>query len=629
MASIPGFQTNITGASGSQGLLSPKSGWRGYVFPRGGYAAQDSTGTRITFDSASVASRFAALNWVQVGLSTANIRQVSAVGGNSIAVNTAVTVSENQRIYLIGNTEPTVSGGSATYTTPNTLVRQRDDDTADLYTNSMITTNADGLIQGFAATGLYDVIVQDGNQANQGSLIDLIVGVPDGISVSDWAHFGSTVTLHANAGITGSLVIGGSLTVHGAIGVTGWATFGSTVTINAALGVTGTAIFGGSLSATNIGQVRYAERFSGTNLGAKVTAALADLPSSGGIVDARGLVGGETISSTLTIAAGQTVLLGYARINCSAKTTVRERGALIGSGNGTSDNTGTKLVAANSLNDDVVLCQNSAGAGDWWHGGQVENLSINGNSANQTSGSGIRVNRPGEVSIIRNISIVGCKDDGFVAVTNGANGCGFENLSVFTSGRYGFNFSNFSGVGFIKNLSGDNNTSGLLRVNGNNCMVTVAGFKAETTITGAHDPCVLIDSVGNQPTITIINGSAKGVGVALASFCSITTADARLQLIGCEITGYTNWISDGVNGVTITNSGFTKATPILYGFESSMLYVPRGIIHSSDRIQMEERSDPSAPTSNRVLIYARDTGGKTELVARFPTGAIQQIAIEP
>jgi hypothetical protein len=176
-----------------------------------------------------VASRFAANNWLQRGLATADIRQVSAVGGNSISISgAALTVTANDRIFLIGNTEPTVTGGSATYTTPNTLVRQRDDDAADLYTNSMITTNSDGLVQGFCQPGLYDVIVQDGNQANQGYISELTVG----ISTDYAATFGVTVT------------------IHGALGVTGWATFGSTVTMNAALGVTGTATFGSTVTAS-------------------------------------------------------------------------------------------------------------------------------------------------------------------------------------------------------------------------------------------------------------------------------------------------------------------------------------------------------------------------------------------
>jgi hypothetical protein len=46
--------------------------------------------------------------------------------------------------------------------------------------------------------------------------------------------------------------------------------------------------------------------------------------------------------------------------------------------------------------------------------------------------------------------------------------------------------------------------------------------------------------------------------------------------------------------------------------------------------EMTEISDPSAPSANKVRLYCRDNGsGKTQLVARFPTGAVQQVAIEP
>lgn len=250
MSSLPGCRFDITGASGSQGLLTPKSGWRAIVFPRGGYAAADSTGVNITMDSNDAANRFAANNWVQVGLSTANIRQVTLVGAGTVRVNSAVTVSENDRIYLIGNTQPTVSGGSATYITPNTLIRQRDDDAADLYSNSMVTSNADGLVQFFGGPAYFDVLIQDGNQANQGSIIDVACGAVEGISTSQVSLFGATVTINANVGITGSLVLSGTLlvgqttTVGGALGVTGTFLVGATATMNANAGVTGTLTVG-------------------------------------------------------------------------------------------------------------------------------------------------------------------------------------------------------------------------------------------------------------------------------------------------------------------------------------------------------------------------------------------------
>lgn len=43
-----------------------------------------------------------------------------------------------------------------------------------------------------------------------------------------------------------------------------------------------------------------------------------------------------------------------------------------------------------------------------------------------------------------------------------------------------------------------------------------------------------------------------------------------------------------------------------------------------------EISDPTAPSANKSRLYTRDNGaGKTQLVVRFPTGAIQVIATEP
>jgi len=47
-------------------------------------------------------------------------------------------------------------------------------------------------------------------------------------------------------------------------------------------------------------------------------------------------------------------------------------------------------------------------------------------------------------------------------------------------------------------------------------------------------------------------------------------------------------------------------------------------------MRLAEMSPPSAPAANSVVLYAEDNGsGKTRLMARFATGAAQQVAIEP
>jgi hypothetical protein len=47
-------------------------------------------------------------------------------------------------------------------------------------------------------------------------------------------------------------------------------------------------------------------------------------------------------------------------------------------------------------------------------------------------------------------------------------------------------------------------------------------------------------------------------------------------------------------------------------------------------VELQELSaDVTAPGVNRVRVYATDVGGKTQLVSRFNTGAVQQITVEP
>jgi hypothetical protein len=55
-----------------------------------------------------------------------------------------------------------------------------------------------------------------------------------------------------------------------------------------------------------------------------------------------------------------------------------------------------------------------------------------------------------------------------------------------------------------------------------------------------------------------------------------------------------------------------------------------GGVYFHDRLLYTERADPSAPSSNQAVVYARDNGaGKTQLCVRFATGAIQVLATEP
>ncbi|MBI4443517.1 MAG: hypothetical protein HY649_09115 [Acidobacteria bacterium] len=66
-----------------------------------------------------------------------------------------------------------------------------------------------------------------------------------------------------------------------------------------------------NLYAKAISQVRYAGQFAGGTAGAKIAAAIADLPSTGGTVDARGLEGAQTIATDVFTGVSKNVTILY------------------------------------------------------------------------------------------------------------------------------------------------------------------------------------------------------------------------------------------------------------------------------------------------------------------------------
>jgi len=66
-----------------------------------------------------------------------------------------------------------------------------------------------------------------------------------------------------------------------------------------------------------IGPIRFCDGFAGADAGAKITACIADLPSTGGVADARGLEGAQAVSTTVTITNPVELLLGAALLTSS------------------------------------------------------------------------------------------------------------------------------------------------------------------------------------------------------------------------------------------------------------------------------------------------------------------------
>lgn len=144
-------------------------------------------------------------------------------------------------------------------------------------------------------------------------------------------------------------------------------------------------------------------------------------------------------------------------------------------------------------------------------------------------------------------------------------------------------------------------------------------------------------------------GQMLGVEIGLHSHeigGALDTATAKVGLwIRCNTTGgllrgtamiaNTNDTSSWLYGlalrqVTDTYIRLYGATDPATGINMSEIdATSEGINMGGNTIKFAERTDASAPAANNAVIYARDTGGKTELVARFASGDVQQIAIQP
>lgn len=87
---------------------------------------------------------------------------------------------------------------------------------------------------------------------------------------------------------------------------------------------------------------------------------------------------------------------------------------------------------------------------------------------------------------------------------------------------------------------------------------------------------------------------------------------------------YARYMVDRDGGVSLGPGGVVAAHDVFYGARAAA-----GVM-TAPGMELTEMSDPAAPAANRVRFYTRDNGaGKTQVVARFPTGAVQVIATEP
>jgi hypothetical protein len=85
-----------------------------------------------------------------------------------------------------------------------------------------------------------------------------------------------------------------------------------------------------------------------------------------------------------------------------------------------------------------------------------------------------------------------------------------------------------------------------------------------------------------------------------------------------------------------TDTGFARVSTLLqavFGGASRMNFAGTNTSSSplkcTSYIELAEMTEPAAPATDNVRLYAVDDTAKTELRSRFPTGAVQQVTQEP
>lgn len=135
-------------------------------------------------------------------------------------------------------------------------------------------------------------------------------------------------------------------------------------------------------------------------------------------------------------------------------------------------------------------------------------------------------------------------------------------------------------------------------------------YDSRCQIIGITDESNVADSIFHQ---SVARTSTNAF--TLRHFTSTWSSGAMVALQGAFSTGTFN-----ANFITASNGVTTRFNVDSLGT----------IAINGGHIQMAEIADPSAPAGNNGRLYVRDNGsGKTQLVCRFPTGAIQVICTEP
>jgi hypothetical protein len=164
----------------------------------------------------------------------------------------------------------------------------------------------------------------------------------------------------------------------------------------------------------------------------------------------------------------------------------------------------------------------------------------------------------------------------------------------------------------------------------NNAAVTFTALKINVTSTASAAASLLIDlQAGSASKFSVDKSGNVGLYAASALRLGSSTVNWQLTLATTGIIqGSANYYGfyDGTNlaaGGSVDTRFYRDAAGVL-GLRSSSTTTPAAM-----SFYTYGASPPAAPAASIARIYADTSGAKIRLMAVFPSGAAQQIAIEP
>lgn len=358
-----------------------------------------------------------------------------------------------------------------------------------------------------------------------------------------------------------------------------------------------------------------------------------------------------------TIAAngenGAVVLLPRGSFICKAQVVIPGFVSLRGVGSRSS-----RLLADSTFPINTALVRLGDGTGIV-HGTRLDNLRVD---CQDIAGSiGVFTNEAQENSGVFGCVVAGYRDIG-IDVASGANHAWFRDLEIFPSDSFataaGMRFKDVSGVNYVQGVSivgiaaaptstdgividgsfviliaihVERHTDGVHFVTGTSTSGMLLGLDGHSSLTN----CVHLDSTVTG--VNVFNVTQGGATVTLlddAASESITGTVARWTSAGRDF--IRNESTSMVARRVMLASGQTAAADQILDSDGNILYAVASngeiqlIASGANVIHAAEISDPAAPSANRGKLYMRDNGsGKTQLVVRFNSGAVQVVATEP